>query len=119
MNIDYPFHFDPRGRVAETGDDEHVRDMIEQLLFTSPGERVNRPDFGSGVLQLVFGPNSPELAVALQFSVRAAIETWLGDVVEVQALEVTSEDSTLRIYLEYVVRSSGERRSDTFERSAS
>jgi len=119
MNLDYPFHFDAAGHPATTPTADHVRDTIEQLLFTSPGERVNRPDFGSGVLQLVFGPNSPELAVALQFSVRAAIETWLGDVVEVQALEVTSEDSTLRIYLEYVVRSSGERRSDTFERSAS
>jgi len=104
MNLDYPFHFDAAGHTATTPTADHVRDMIEQLLFTSPGERVNRPDFGSGVLQL---------------SVRAAIETWLGDVVEVQALEVTSEDSTLRIYLEYVVRSSGERRSDTFERSAS
>ena len=69
MNIDFPFHFDGRGRTAATGDDDHVRDMIEQLLFTSPGERVNRPDFGSGLLQLVFAPNSPELAAALQFTV--------------------------------------------------
>lgn len=115
-NIDYPFHFDNRGRSAETGDDEHVRDMIEQLLFTSPGERVNRPDFGSGLLQLVFAPNSPELAAALQFTLQAALQRWLGDVIEVGALEVSSIDSTLRVDLSYIVRASGDMRSDSFVR---
>ena len=95
MNIDYPFHFDSRGRTAATDDSDHVRDMIEQLLFTSPGERVNRPDFGSGLLQMVFAPNSPELAAALQFTLQAALQRWLGDVIEVRALEVSSEDSRL------------------------
>jgi phage baseplate assembly protein W len=68
-----------------------VRDLIDQLLFTNPGERVNRPDFGSGLLQLIFAPNSPELAAALQFTVQAALQQWLGDVIQVQALEVSSE----------------------------
>ena len=117
MNIDFPFHFDNRGRVAETGDDDHVRDMIEQLLFTSPGERVNRPDFGSGLLQLVFAPNSPELAAALQFTLQAALQRWLGDVIEVGALTVSSEDATLRVDLSYTVRASGDTRSDSFTRS--
>ncbi|HEY9422692.1 MAG TPA: GPW/gp25 family protein [Thermoanaerobaculia bacterium] len=117
MNIDYPFHFDRLGRTATTGYDGHVRDMIEQLLFTNPGERVNRPDFGSGLLQLVFAPNSPELAAALQFTIQASLQRWLGDVIHVQALEVTSYDSTLRVVLQYVVLRSGETRVDTFERS--
>lgn len=117
MNMDYPFHFDHRGRSAETGDDDHVRDMIEQLLFTSPGERVNRPDFGSGLLQLVFAPNSQELAAALQFTLQAALQRWLGDVIDVGALAVTSEDSTLRVELSYTVRASGTTRSDSFVRS--
>ena len=116
-NMDYPFHFDPRGRTAETGDDEHVRDMIEQLLFTSPGERVNRPDFGSGLLQLVFAPNSPELAAALQFTLQAALQRWLGDVIDVGKLEVSSEDASLRVDLSYTVRASGDTRSDSFVRS--
>lgn len=116
-NMDYPFHFDPRGRTAETGDDEHVRDMIEQLLFTSPGERVNRPDFGSGLLQLVFAPNSPELAAALQFTLQAALQRWLGDVIDVGSLEVSSEDAALRVDLSYTVRASGDTRSDSFVRS--
>ena len=104
MNIDYPFHFDNRGRTAGTADDDHIRDMIEQLIFTNPGERVNRPDFGSGVLQLVFAPNSPELAATLQFTMQAALQQWLGDVIEVGALEVVSDDAQLRITLQYMVR---------------
>lgn len=117
MNLDYPFHFDGRGRTAETGDDDHVRDMIEQLLFTSPGERVNRPDFGSGLLQLLFAPNSPELAATLQFTTQAALQRYLGDVIEVEALEVTSEDARLVVELRYVVKRSQERRSERFERT--
>src|SRR5437763_14827493 len=108
MNIDFPFQFDSRGRTATTGDDDHIRDMIEQLFFTNPGERVNRPDFGSGLLDLVFAPNSDELAAALQFSMQAAIQQWLGDVIEVETLEVRSEDATLRVELQYVVRRTGE-----------
>ena len=85
MDIDFPFHFDGRGRTAEAATDEHVRDLIEQVLFTSPGERVNRPTFGSGLMQLVFAPNSDELATATQFLVQAALQQWLGDLIEVCA----------------------------------
>ena len=118
MNIDFPFHCDGHGRTAATDDDDHIRDMIEQLLFTNPGERVNRPDFGSGLLQMVFAPNSPELATALQFSLQAALLRWLGDLIDVQALEVTSEDSTLRVTVRYVVRRTGQRRTENFGRRA-
>jgi phage baseplate assembly protein W len=119
MNIDYPFRFDSRGRTAVTGDDDHIRDMIEQFLFSNPGERVNRPDFGSGLLQMVFAPNSPELASALQFTVQAGLQRWLGDLIEVQALEVSSEEATLRVALQYVVRHTQEVRTATFERGVS
>ena len=118
MNIDYPIHFDSRGRTASTSDSDHIRDMIEQLLFTSPGERVNRPDFGSGLMQMVFAPNSPELAAALQFTLQAALDRWLGDVVEVRALEVTSVDARLKVDLSYALRRTGETRTETFERGA-
>jgi len=117
IHIDYPFHFDRRGRTALTGYDDHIRDMIEQFLFTNAGERVNRPDFGSGLLQLVFAPNSPELAAALQHTVQAGLQRWLGDLIELQDLSVTSEDATLRVTVQYVVRRTGERRTGTFERS--
>jgi phage baseplate assembly protein W len=119
MDFDFPFHFDALGRTAATGGvggDDHIRDMIEQLLFTSPGERVNRPDFGSGLLQLVFAPNSPELAAALQFTVQAALQRFLGDVIEVQSLAVSSVDASLAVVVRYSVRQSGEVRTETFER---
>lgn len=118
MNIDYPFHLDRLGGTAVTGYDDHVRDMIEQLLFTNPGERVNRPDFGSGLLQLVFAPNSPELAAAIQYLAQAALQRWLSDVIEVQELDVASEDAALRIRVDYLVRRTGQLRSETFERRA-
>lgn len=117
MNIDFPFHFDGRGRTAATDDNDHIRDMIEELIFTSPGERVNRPDFGSGLLQLIFAPNSPELAATLQFSMQAALLQWLGDLIELQELEVTSEYASLRVVVQYVVRRTEEPRTDVFERS--
>ena len=116
MNIDFPFHFDGRGRTAGAGADDHIRDMIEQLLFTSPGERVNRPDFGSGLLQLVFAPNRDELAAATQFLVQGALQQWLGDLIEVEAVEVESEDATLRVTAQYRIRRSGERRTAEFTR---
>jgi phage baseplate assembly protein W len=107
MNIDFPFHFDASGRTATADDDAHIREMIEQLLFTNPGERVNRPDFGSGLMQLVFAPNSPEIAAALQFTLRGAIQRWLGDLIELQDLQVTSVDSTLTIDVQYLRRQNG------------
>jgi len=117
MNIDFPFHYDSLGRTATTGDDDHIRDMIEQFLFTNPGERVNRPDFGSGLLQLVFAPNSPELAATVQFTVQAGLQNWLGDLIEIQRLEVTSSDATLSIDLQYLVRRTQETRVENFQRS--
>jgi phage baseplate assembly protein W len=114
MNVDFPFHFDARGRTASTPKDEHIRDQIEQLLFTSPGERVNRPDFGCRLRELVFAPNSPELAAALQATIQAALQQWLGDIIDVRDLEVTSEDATLRVVIQYVVRSTNEQQTATF-----
>lgn len=115
MNIDFPFHFDASGRTATTTDADHVRDMIEQVLLTGPGERVNRPDFGSGLLQSVFAPNSPELATALEFTTRAALQRWLGDLIEVKALSFTATDSELTVDLSYALKSTGEQRADVFE----
>ena len=117
MNIDFPFHFDSRGRTATTDDNDHIRDMIEQFLFTNTGERVNRPEFGSGLLQLVFAPNSSELASTLQFTVQAGLQRWLGDVIEVRGLEVVSEDAKITVDISYLVRRTQEIQSATFVRS--
>lgn len=117
MDIDFPYHIDSRGRTATAGLDEHVRDMIEQLIFTNHGERVNRPDFGSGALQLVFAPNSPELAATVQFTLQAALQTWLGDVIDIADLAVRADDSQLVIDLSYIVKASGQNVSATFTRN--
>lgn len=117
MNIDFPFHFDSRGQTATVDEAGHIRDMIELLIFTSPGERVNRPDFGSGVLQLIFAPNSPELAATVQFTLQAAVQRWLSDVIELRNLDVTAVDSTLTIDMKYAIRRTGEEQNATFTRN--
>ncbi|HEY2800184.1 MAG TPA: GPW/gp25 family protein [Chthoniobacterales bacterium] len=105
MNIDFPYHFDSRGRTAAPNDDDaHIRDLIEQVLFTAPGERVNRPDFGSGLLRLVFAPNSDQLAATTQYLVQGSLQQYLGDLIQVDAVEVENEDSTLRVTVRYLVR---------------
>ena len=116
-DIAFPFRIDRRGRTAHAAYDEHVRDLIEQLLFTSPGERVMRPDFGCGLLDLVFTPNSPELASALELSVQASLQRWLGELIEVESLDVVSEENVVRVHLRYVVRSTASRRDEVFEGS--
>ena len=82
MNIDFPYHLDGRGRTACADSTDHIYEMIEQLLFTSPGERVNQLDFGSGLLQMLFAPNSQELAAALQYTTQAALQRYLGDLID-------------------------------------
>jgi phage baseplate assembly protein W len=114
MNIDFPFRFDSRKRTATTGGDDHIRDMIEQLIFTSPGERVNRPDFGSGLQQLVFAPNSPELAAAVQFMVQGALQQYMADLIQVESVQVEAVDSTLRVQVDYVVRRTQQRETAQF-----
>jgi phage baseplate assembly protein W len=116
MNLAYPFRIDGRGRAASATDEDHIRQMIEQLLFTAPGERVNRPDFGTGVMQLVFAPNSPELAAATEFTIQGALQQWLGDLIQVEAVQVESEEATLGVTVRYVVRRDQQRQVARFSR---
>jgi phage baseplate assembly protein W len=108
--IDYPFHIDGRGRAATTEEDDHIRDMIEQVLFTNPGERVNLPDFGCGIKQLVFAPNSDTLATVTQFTINQALQKWLGDLITVQSVDVHADEATLTIQIVYVKRSTLEKK---------
>jgi uncharacterized protein len=117
MNIDYPFHFRDTRRTATVNDADHIQNMIEQLLLTNPGERVNRPDFGSGLLGRVFEPNSPDQAAVLEATMQAAVLQELGDLIELQTLEVRSEEETLRVVVNYVIRETGESRTGSIERS--
>jgi phage baseplate assembly protein W len=100
--LDFPLTVDGSGRMARTDVDDHVRDMVEQVLFTAPGERVNRPDFGCGLLGIVFEPNSELLAAATELRVRGALQRWLADVVDVKDLHVVADDSRFVVELSYV-----------------
>jgi phage baseplate assembly protein W len=100
MNVYFPYQFDGRGRTADPLAD-YLRQLVEQLLFTSPGERVNLPDFGSGLLQLPFSLNSVEMAAATQFSVQAALQKWLGNLIRVQSVIAATTDAVLTVTVTY------------------
>ena len=112
--LDHPFHLDTRGHTAETNYDDHIRDLIHQILFTNPGERVNRPDFGCGLKQLVFMPNSDALAATTQFLVQGALQRWLENYIQVEQVEVRSEEEKLMVTVVYTHRNDGEKRQATF-----
>lgn len=114
LRVHFPYQFDGRGRSREDDEDAWIRGLIEQVLFTAPGERVMRPDFGSGLRELVFAPNSPELAAATQFLVQAALQQWLADLITVEAVTVEAVEARLTVTVQYVIRRSDTRQSDTF-----
>jgi phage baseplate assembly protein W len=101
MNLSFPYGFDGRGRTQEAVTDDYMRQLIEQVLFVSPGERVNLPDFGSGLLQLPFAPNNAELAGATQFSVQSALQKWLSGYVRVLSVTASAEESVLSVTVRY------------------
>lgn len=101
MNVNFPYQFDGRGRTKEAAYADYVRQLVEQVLFTSPGERVNLPDFGSGLLQLPFAPNSPELAAATQFAVQGALQKWLSGFITVQSVIAAAEEAVLTVTVTY------------------
>lgn len=117
--LDFPFDVGPRGRTAETDWEDHLRDLIEQVLFTRPGERVNRPEFGCGLQDLVFMGNSDALATATRFQVQGALERWLGDVIRVEELQVSADDERLEVTILYVRRDTGTRARETFASASS
>ena len=114
MNVKYPYSFDSTGHTAQTDLPGHIVDMIEQILLTSPGERVNRPTFGCGVTQLVFAPNSGALAAAQQQVIQASLLQWLSDLIKVSAVEVSAQDSTLLITITYTIIQSQQQQTQQF-----
>ncbi|WP_446745338.1 GPW/gp25 family protein [Silvibacterium acidisoli] len=114
MNLAYPYNFDATGHTAQTDLLTHVRDMIEQVLFTSPGERVNRPTFGSGTAQLVFAPNSDVLAGVQQQAIQAGLQQWLSDLIRVLSVDVEAIDATLQITVVYSVLQTQQQQTQQF-----
>ncbi len=118
MSVDFPYHFDGRRRTAQTGPDDHLRDLIEQVLFTAPGERVMRPDFGSGLLELVFEPGGGALVATTQHLVQSALQQWLGHLISTDSVEVEHVDGTLSVHVAYVVMRTRESATATFSQVA-
>ncbi len=116
IDIDYPYQFSGEGRTASSEYEAHIRDLIEQVLFTTPGERVNRPTFGSGLLQLVFEPNSVELAGTTQFLVQSSLQEWLGDLIQVSGVEVEGVNERINVTVSYQIRRTQQERVDQFSR---
>ena len=103
LNVAFPYQFDGRGRTAEAAIADYVSQLVEQTLFTSPGERVNLPDFGSGLLQLPFAPNSMEMAAATQFAVQGALQKWLGRYLKVDSVTASAQEAALTVTVSYVL----------------
>lgn len=114
MHPAFPFHFDARGHSATSTYEQYVRGLVEQVLFTAPGERVNRPEFGAGLGQLVFAPNGVEMAGATQLLVQSALQQALSDVIVIEAVDVQNRESTLLVQVQYIVRRTSGRQVNTF-----
>ena len=112
--LDVPFHLGGSRRTATTDADDHVRDMIFEVLFTSPGERVNRPDFGCGLKALVFAPASEAVTAATQLLVKGSLQKWLQAEIEVEDVQVETDDSEIRVTVVYTRRATGEKLVEQF-----
>ena len=105
---------DGQGRTATTNESDYIKQLVRQVLFTTLGERVNRPTFGSGINQLVFAPNSSELASATQYLVQGALQQWLGNLINVESVKVTNEESALHVVVQYITRRTQQREQTEF-----
>jgi uncharacterized protein len=111
---DDPLHLDARGGTATTDNPGWIGDLIWAVLFTAPEERVHRPDFGSGIRQLLFTPASSELAATVRLLVQGALQQWLGHLIEVGDIAVATDDTTVTVTVSYAIRSTGDVRVDEF-----
>lgn len=117
MNMSFPYRLATSGMTSTSNEEAHIRELIEAILFTQPGDRVNRPTFGAGAAQLVFALNSDELAAATQLLIQGALQQNLGDRIAVDNVKVVSVDSTMTITISYLIRSTSTRGIATFTRS--
>lgn len=115
--VDFPFQVDWNGRAASTDLAGHVRDLLEQVLFTAPGERVNRPGFGSGIEHAVFRPNNELLVETTRATTEAALQQWLGHLIHLNALDVQADDHRLVVEVVFTLRNESESRAVQLERA--
>lgn len=111
-SIRYPLSINAdMGRVAlEFDHAAYIEQLIKQVLFTDPGERINRPHFGCGLRRMIFAPNSEVTATLTQVTVYQALEKWLGTLIQVDKVEVKAEEEKLEVRITYALRARQERR---------
>jgi len=114
--LSFPFCIDGRGRTAEADRNAHVRQLIEQVLFTTPGERINRPTFGTNLRSLLFSPLEDELSAVTEHMAQAALREHLSHWIQVQEVQVEVEETTLRVTVRYVALETGASTQQRFER---
>lgn len=112
----FPYTIGHDGRTASAGIEQHVSDLIELVLFTAPGERVNRPEFGAGLAQRVFSENAPELASAAQHLVQSGLQRWLSDYIELRGVDVSSRGEVLSIHVRFRLLEEAQERSVSLNR---
>jgi uncharacterized protein len=106
-----PFHIDAAfGQAAQASYQDHVDQMIRQVLLTDPGERVCLPTFGAGLRRLMFAPITAQLQASAQMTVTQALNMWLADQITVQQVTVDTPVSdpdlapgTIQITVSYVL----------------
>ena len=118
MHLAYPFHITSQGIAATATTKQHIEQLMEQLLFTIPGERVNLPDFGTGIAQLIFSSGSDEMLTATQFLIQGALQQWLGTLIQVQVVSVTTQDATLNVSIKYSIKRTQETYVASFQRTS-
>ena len=106
--INYPFKIAGTGNISSADEDKHIKDLIEQVLFTDPGERVNLPEFGCGLKSFIFSPNDKILETTLQVSITASLQKWLDHLIIVKDVVVDVEEEKLYITIKYKKIRTGE-----------
>ena len=116
LYYNFPFKIDDNGRSSVTNEEQHIKNLIEQVLFTSPGERVNRPNFGSGVNQIIFEPNSDILAITIDTLIQSSLNLCLDHLIIVESVKVENKDSILEVTIKYTIRKNQQTKVTTFRR---
>ncbi|MBV9097473.1 MAG: GPW/gp25 family protein [Frankiaceae bacterium] len=115
-HIAFPLATGRSGGVATVGHKAYVEQLVEQLLFTSPGERVNRPTFGCGLEGLVFGTLTDEVITATRYVVQASLQKWLRDFIDVDDVAIAATGGQLTVTVKYTLLADGQAQSAVFHR---
>jgi phage baseplate assembly protein W len=99
--MNYPFKISGNGKISPANEEKHIKDLIEQILFTDPRERVNLPDFGCGLKSYIFAPNDRTLKTTLRLTIISSVQKWLSHLIIVEDVSVDVDEEELKISIKY------------------